>query len=102
MAPVIPNGIVLSYTITVSFRNTSAPLEIVVGPTAGGGYVVSGLLPYQTVDLSVAASTAIGTGPSAMLTATTDQYGKCNTGLVPWHLQQYYPFSPQLQAVFHL
>ena len=81
----MPNGVITSYTIIVSFRNASAPLEIVVGSTARNGYMISGLHPYQTVNLSVAGSTAIGTGPSAVLTATTEQYGEiinCCVGIM--------------------
>ena len=75
--PTVPNGVILSYAVTVSLVNTSQQLFNLTarGPTAGDGFLISNLRPYQTVTIGVAASTSIGTGPSAFLTATTEEYG---------------------------
>ena len=76
--PLVPNGVILSYAVTISLVNTSQQLFNLTasGPTAGDRFLIGNLNPYRTVSISVAASTAIGSGPRALLTATTEEYGE--------------------------
>lgn len=74
--PITPNGVITGYLIIVIFTNGSTPLELAGGAAIGDGYTITGLGPYESVTVSVAARTALGVGPSTTLTVTTLQYSE--------------------------
>lgn len=72
----MPNGIIVSYTITVALGNGSQLILTAGANSAARAFSIGDLLPYQTTNISVSASTVIGGGPGAILSAITDEYGE--------------------------
>ena len=69
------NGVITCYTLTVMFSNSSDPLVVQVEADQLT-YNVSGLTPYQTITVSLTASTSAGAGPAVGKIFCTDEYGK--------------------------
>ena len=67
------NG-VISYTISVSVQETGESFTNFINDTT---YSFTALKPYRTHDITIAASTSVGTGPfSAVFTVITLEDGK--------------------------
>ena len=74
MRPVIPNGIIIEYNLTVVNLNTGNVIKLIVDANPNQEMlqrVVSGFSPYQNYTASVSASTIIGAGPVATTTGRT-------------------------------
>ena len=69
----IPNGIIVSYTITVANINTGVTT---VNVTDGLSFNMTGFKPYQNYTASVTAATKVGDGPPAVTSGRTDPYGE--------------------------
>ena len=79
--PTVPNGIIVSYTITVALGNGSQLILRASANSTARAFLIGDLLPYQTMNISVSASTVIGGGPGAVLSTITDEYGELNITL---------------------
>ena len=74
MRPVVPNGIIIKYILTVDNLNTGNITDYIVDANPNQEMlerVVSGFSPYQNYTASVSASTIIGAGPVATTTERT-------------------------------
>ena len=74
MRPVIPNGIITEYNLTVVNLNTGNVIKLIVDANPNQEMlqrVVSGFSPYQNYTASVSASTIIGAGPVATTAGIT-------------------------------
>ena len=74
----MPYGILTSYTVAyrVAF---SVDLPTVVETDILGSYLVSNLNEFTSYDFAIVASTRIGPGPQAVVTAMTEEYCEsCN------------------------
>lgn len=72
--PLIPYGIVVSYTILVEESLPGGNITtIVTNSSLGTSITVGELLPFTSYNFSVAASTRVGRGPYDIVTASTPQ-----------------------------
>ena len=68
------NGVIISYTISVSVQETG---ESFIYTTSDTTYSFTALKPYRTYDITIAASTSVGTGPySDIFMLTTAESSK--------------------------
>ena len=68
------NGVIISYTISVSVQETGESFTYTTSDTT---YSFTALKPYRTYDITIAASTSIGTGPfSSSYVLVTLEEGK--------------------------
>ena len=68
------NGLIISYTISVSVQETGESFTYTTSDTT---YSFTALKPYRTYDISIAATTSIGTGPfTAVFIVATLEDGK--------------------------
>lgn len=68
------NGVITGYTVKVENADSG---ETSLFTTTEAMYIVSALIPYQTYNISVAASTMVGRGPfSASTPVITPEDGK--------------------------
>ena len=75
--PRVPNGIIIRYTLYVSFEDGSVDVFYVDGESTL--YNITNLLPYQIIDVQISASTSVGEGPrSSSVEVQTAQAGKIN------------------------
>ena len=69
------NGIITAYNITYV---TNGESEIMNSTSDSAQFIeLTGLLKFRTYNISVAASTRVGIGPSETVTVTTDTDGEC-------------------------
>ena len=69
------NGIITAYNITYV---TNGESEIMNSTSGSAQFIeLTGLLKFRTYNISVAASTRVGIGPSETVTVTTDTDGEC-------------------------
>lgn len=74
--PAVPNGQIVSYTIT--YNLTGLPISVIV--SNGTQYLISGLEAYTFYQFTLTASTVVGDGPATMpLVLRTDIASKINT-----------------------
>ena len=67
------NGVIINYTISVSVQETGESFTYTTSDTT---YSFTTLKPYRSYDITIAASTSIGTGPfSAVSTVATLEDG---------------------------
>ena len=72
--PIIPNGVIIAYTLYITFDNGTS--TVVVDRSGTGILTLDGLSPYQLVMVQVSANTSIGEGPrSALEEIRTQQDG---------------------------
>ena len=71
--PSLPYGIIISFTIGYNMSGTATQIIPIPGNQTTN-YTVDGLNEDTVYTLTVYASTRIGAGPSAELTARTDEY----------------------------
>ena len=65
------NGVIISYTISVSVQETGESFTYTTSDTT---YSFTALKPYRMYNITIAASTSVGTGPlSAVFTVATPQ-----------------------------
>lgn len=76
--PEAANGIITRYTLYVDYKNGSV-VPINLDPSVND-FVITGLTPYQSIGVSLSASTSIGMGPnSTVVSGTTEQTRKSYT-----------------------
>ena len=71
-SPRLPYGVIISYTITYSV-NQSVPQVVLIPGNRTTNYTVKSLNEDTVYNFMVHASTRIGAGPSAEVTAKTDE-----------------------------
>ena len=68
------NGVIISFTISVSVQETGESFTNFTNDTT---YSFTALKPYRTYEITIAASTSVGTGPfSVAFTVATLQDGE--------------------------
>ena len=72
--PLIPNGILISHTITYNLTSDEAINITTDGLTIS--YLITGLHPYEYYQFTVLASTRIGDGPPSSLIIQTNEASK--------------------------
>ena len=81
--PLIPNGLITNYTVYIKTYYLDGPTgdSITVFKTE---YTITGLSPYQLIEVQVSAWTAIGEGPRSDLSMVrTDEEGEEDTSVHP-------------------
>ncbi len=74
--PTHPSGVITGYTLYILYERDGTPTPIVLGPNERS-YDITGLNPYQTVFVAMAASTVVGEGAASGYVAyTTMQTGE--------------------------
>ena len=68
--PLIPHGIITSYTIT--YNSTGRQISVTVNARDTNSYLISGLNEFAMYSVFIHASTRVGFGPSVSLTVTTN------------------------------
>ena len=71
--PVIPNGVIISYTITITNINTSVTTTNI---TEEMSFNLVGFEPYQSYNATVTAATVVGDGPPAVTSGRTNLHSK--------------------------
>ena len=69
----VPNGIIVSYTITITNINTSVTTTDV---TEEMSFNLAGFEPYQNYTATVTAATVVGDGPPAVTSGRTQPHSE--------------------------
>jgi len=77
--PLLPHGIITSYTIT--YNSSGTQILVMIDARDADNYLISTLDEFTVYEIFIHASTRIGPGPSASLTVTTNP--SCETYLNP-------------------
>ncbi len=77
--PQIPNGIIVSYTL--SYNITSGNVSIVIDVLTGRMHTLSGLDAYTYYEVTIMAETEIGSGPATSIVVQTSESSKTNISL---------------------
>ena len=70
------NGVIVGYIVT--YYPVLAPANVTTEEVVGTSIVLSGLMIFTNYSVSVAAFTAVGTGPAASVIRPTDSSGECD------------------------
>ena len=76
--PLLPNGVITSYTITY---NSSGTQILVTIDARADNFLISRLDEFTVYEIFIHASTRIGPGPSASLTVTTNPSCEINLSM---------------------
>ena len=68
--PLLPYGIITSYTIT--YNSTERQISVTVNSRDTNSYLISGLNEFAMYSVFIRASTRVGFGPSVSVTVTTN------------------------------
>ena len=71
--PVVPYGIIVSYSLLVEESVGGNVTAVVVNSTFGTNFAVTNLSPFTSYNISIAASTRIGKGPFSTISIKTLQ-----------------------------
>ena len=97
LPPAETNGMLTHYTITVDPRNGTQPLQYRVESSIDRNmytYTITGLIPYQTVAITVSASTSAGTGtPTDTVLQRPLPAGECCCCCVSMNMYIYVPIT---------
>ncbi len=78
MAPMMPNGVIIGYNVTLSGVNLVNSMEIGIDPSSAIVMVTSYTVPHTSIPYSdytvvVFASTSVGPGPMTTVTERTNE-----------------------------
>jgi hypothetical protein len=76
----IPNGVLILYTITYNSTSRTEASLTIDGDSSGA--IVTGLRPYTYYLFNVSASTRIGSGPALSIALRTEEDRKCALDLI--------------------
>ncbi len=72
--PQIPNGIIVSYTL--SYNITSGNFSTVIDVLTGRMHTLSGLDAYTYYEVTITAETKVGSGPATSIVVRTSESSK--------------------------
>ena len=82
--PLIPNGLITNYSVHIKTYYLDGATDDSITTVFKTEYTITGLSPYQLIEVQVSAWTAIGEGPrSDLRMVRTDEEGEEDTSVHP-------------------
>ena len=80
--PLIPNGVLISHTITYNLTSGDGGLALVTAAGNDSSYLITGLHPYEYYQFTVSASTRIGSSPVSTVAIMTEEASKSPSSIL--------------------